>query len=744
MAIFHPAERPRGLRHLRHLRPLALAALLLAACEAPLPPPATPSPPEPPPPATATAPTPPPGPTPPVARAVPTTVKIHGHELVDEYAWLRNKGTPEVVAYLEAENAYTTAQLKGTEPLQETLYQEMKARIQETDQTAPYKDGDYFYYTRYEEGKQYPIHCRKRKSLDAPEVVILDLNEIAKREKFVSVGPTAVSDDGNLYAYGLDTTGFRQYVLHVKDLRKNELLAESIPRVDSVAFAKGKAQILYTVEDATTKRPHRLYRHEIGKGKGGEDADPLLFDEKDERFDLEVSRSQDREVLFAESHSKTSSEVRWVRADHPDGKLAVVLPREPDHEYEVEHRGQRFYVRTNCGGRNFRLVTTKVGDASREHWKEIVPHRPAVMLEGVEVFKGFTVLHEREGGLQRLRLLDDKDREILASVPFPEKVSSIRRADNAEWDPPAYRARYESPITPVSIYDYDVKKKTLTLKKRDVVKGYDPARYEVERTEATASDGVKVPVTLVRRRDVERKGPSPALLYAYGSYGISVPLGFSGGRVSLLDRGLVFALAHIRGGGDLGKPWHDHGRMMEKRNTFTDFVAVAEDLIRRGVTASDRLAIQGASAGGLLMGAVVNLRPDLFKAVVAGVPFVDVINTMLDETLPLTVGEFEEWGNPKVKEQYEYMVTYSPYDNLAKKAYPAILVRSAYNDSQVMYWEPAKYVARLRALKTDQNPLYLRMNMEPAGHGGASGRYSRLRETAFDYAFVLTELGITK
>jgi oligopeptidase B len=384
-----------------------------------------------------------------------------------------------------------------------------------------------------------------------------------------------------------------------------------------------------------------------------------------------------------------------------------------------------------------------VGDGDRAHWKEIVPHRPGVMLEQVDVFKGFTVLREREGGLPRLRILDDKDREIVASVPFPEKVAAIRRGANAEWDTPFYRARYESPITPESVYDYDVAKKTLTLKKRETVNGYDPARYEIERTEVAASDGVKIPVTLVRKKEPKRGGPGPMLLYSYGSYGFPLQVTFSSHRVSLLDRGVTFAMAHIRGGGDLGKAWHDHGRMMEKRNTFTDFVAVAEDLIRRGVTAPDRLAIQGGSAGGLLMGAVTNLRPDLFKAVLAQVPFVDVVNTMLDESLPLTVNEFEEWGNPKIKEQYDYMMTYSPYDNLARKAYPAMLVRSSYNDSQVMYWEPAKYVAKLRTLKTDTNPLYLDLKMEPAGHGGASGRYSKIRDVAFDYAFILTELGVT-
>ncbi len=675
---------------------------------------------------------------------VPRVDHIHGYERADDYAWLRNKDSPEVLSYLAAENAYTAARLAPLAPLREALYGEMIARIQEEDTTVPYREGDYLYYTRYEPGKQYAIYCRKKKSLDAPEAVILDLNEVGKTEKFVALGQSAVSDDGGLFAYTLDTTGFRQYVLHVKDLRTGQALPESVPRVDAVVFAKGKRQLLYVVEDATAKRPYRLYRHAVGKDQGGEQADALVYEEKDERFDLDVYRSQDRALIFAASQSKTTSEVRWLRADAPEGKLTVVAPREADHQYEVEHRGDRFYLRTNSGGRNFRMVTAPVLDPKRAAWKEIVPHRAEVMIEGFEVFKGFTVLHEREGGLQRLRILDDKDRETTAAVPFPESVSSIRASTNAEWDPSFYRARYESPVTPLSVYDYDVKKKALTLRKRDEVHGYDPARYEVLRTEATASDGAKIPLTLLRARGVKRDGPSPTLLYAYGSYGISTPLTFSPPRVSLLDRGVVYAMAHIRGGGEMGKQWHDHGRMMEKKNTFTDFIAAAEELIHRGVTSPDRLAISGGSAGGLLMGAVVNLRPDLFKAVVASVPFVDVINTMLDESLPLTVGEFEEWGNPKIKEQYDYMLSYSPYDNLARKAYPAMLVKTSYNDSQVMYWEPAKYVARMRALKTDQNPLYLHVNMDPAGHGGPSGRYSKLRDTAFEYAFVLSELGIEK
>jgi oligopeptidase B len=511
------------------------------------------------------------------------------------------------------------------------------------------------------------------------------------------------------------------------------------------------------VEDPVSKRPHRLYRHVLGqdKARGGgaasaasPAADPLLYEEKDEMFTLEVKRSRSQDFIFVTSASKTSSEVRFARADQPQGALGVIAPRERDHEYYVDHRGKLFYIRTNAGGRNFRLVTAKVGDAGRAGragWKEIVPHRDAVMLEGVEVFAGHTILREREGGVPELRVLDDKDRTIAARVPLPEPIHALFSEENAEFAAQTYRFNYQSPITPSSVYDYDVRTGGLTLKKREeVLSGYDPAGYAVERLYARAADGVQIPISLVYKKGLSAGGKHPMLLYGYGSYGASVPASFNSNRVSLLDRGVVFAIAHVRGGGELGKAWHDQGRMMAKRNTFTDFIACAERLIELGWTAKERLVIQGKSAGGLLMGAVTNMRPDLWKAVIAQVPFVDVINTMLDESLPLTVGEFEEWGNPKIKEQYDAMIAYSPYDNIARRPYPDMLVQTSYNDSQVMYWEPAKYVARLRAMKTSDNPLLFKINMQPAGHGGQSGRYDRLRETAFEYAFILAELGISR
>jgi oligopeptidase B len=737
--------------------PHLLVAAALASCTA-APPPEAPLPVSAPPEApltTAAAPAPAPvsglDPTPPVARKEPKIERIHGYERADEYAWLRNKGSPDVLGYLSSESAYTDAMMKPTEALQEALYKEMLGRIKETDQTVPYKKGNAYYYTRTEEGKQYPIHCRKLGRLDAPEEVLIDLNEIGKTEKFVGLGPMDVSDDGNLFAYGLDTTGFRQFVLRVKDLRTGAQLPDRVERITSVAFARDNRTLFYVVEDPVSKRAHRLYRHVLGQGaaKGPSAASPpadaLLYEEKDEMFDLDVERSSSQEFIFVTSASKTSSEVRHLRADRPDSALTLIAPRERDHEYYVDHRGKLFYIRENSTGRNFRLVTAKVGDNGRAGWKEIVPHRDAVMLENVQVFAGHTVLREREGGLQQLRVLDDKDRPLVDRIPLPEPIYALFPERNEEYASSIFRFNYQSPVTPSSVYDYDVRTRALTLKKRVEVRGgYDPARYEVQRLHASAADGTQIPISLVYRKGISPDGKTPTLLYGYGAYGFSVPTAFIPNRVSLLERGVVFAMAHVRGGGELGKPWHDKGRMMAKRNTFTDFITCAEHLIKLGWATKDRLAIQGGSAGGLLMGAVTNMRPDLWKAVVAAVPFVDVMNTMLDASLPLTVSEFEEWGNPKIKEQYDAMITYSPYDNIARKDYPAILVETSYNDSQVMYWEPAKYVARLRAMKTDKNPLLFKINMQPAGHGGQSGRYNRLRENAFEFAFILTQLGIPR
>jgi oligopeptidase B len=676
-------------------------------------------------------------PEPPVAKKVPRQTGLHGEPRGDDYFWLREKDTPEVLAYLEAENAYTDAVMKPTTAFQETLYREILGRIKETDLSVPYRKGDYFYYTRTEEGKQYPIHCRKKGSLSASEEVTLDLNELAKGEKFLSLGAFEVSDDGHLLAYSLDITGFRQYTLYVKDLRTGQLGPERIPKTTSVTWASDNRTLFYGVEDAA-KRPYRIYRHALRSAD-----DELVYEETDPRFYLWAGRSRSKEFIFVSSDSMTTSEVRYLRANEPTASPQMIAPRENEHEYSVDHHGDRFYIRTNSGGRNFRLVTAPVTDPRRENWKELVPHRDTIMLEGVDLFEGHAVLRERRNALPEIRVRDLTTGKF-HRVEFPEPVYAVFPQNNPEFHTNTYRFSYQSLTTPSSIYDYDVRTRERTLLKQEpVLGGYDPTRYKSERLYARAADGKKIPISLVYSKGMRRNGRNPLLLTGYGAYGAPAAATFSSARVSLLDRGVVWALAHIRGGGDLGKKWHDQGRMMAKKNTFTDFIAVAEHLVTRRYTSPDRLVIEGGSAGGLLMGAVTNMRPDLFKAVVSHVPFVDVLNTMSDATLPLTVIEYEEWGNPKVKEQYDYMKGYCPYTNLQRKAYPAMLVRTSLNDSQVMYWEPAKYVARLRALKTDRNPLLFRIIMA-GGHGGPSGRYNHLRETAFNYAFILTQLGITK
>jgi oligopeptidase B len=675
---------------------------------------------------------------PPTAKKVRKASTLHGQPWADDYFWLRDKPNPEVAAYLEAENAYTDAVMRPTQALQEALYEEMLGHIKETDVSVPYREGGYFYYSRTEEGKQYPTYCRKKGGLDAPEEVTLDLNELAKGQKFMAIGAYTVTDDGNMLAYTTDNTGFREYTLHVKDLRTGELRPESAEKVASVAWANDGQTLFYTTDDPA-KRPYRLYRLRLGSPLPGD----LVYEEKDELFRVGVGRSRSKGYIFLGSGSLTTSEVRYVPADQPTAEWKVVAPRRHEHEYDVDHHGDRFYIRTNDKGRNFRLVTAPVSDPRPENWTEVVPHRPDVMLEGIELFRNHYVLLEREKGLPEFRVADLRT-GASHLVEFPEPAYSAFSGANAEFDTPVFRYTYQSLVTPSSVFDYDMDKRSSTLlKEQPVPGGFDRANYASERLFGTAKDGVKVPISLVYRKGLKRDGTAPMLLTGYGAYGYPYPVMFSSNRLALLDRGVSFAIAHIRGGGEMGKAWHDQGRMMNKKNTFTDFIAAAEFLVAEKYTAKDRLAIEGGSAGGLLMGAVTNMRPDLFKAVVSRVPFVDVINTMVDASLPLTAGEWEEWGDPRKKPDYEYMLAYSPYDQIAAKAYPALLVKTSFNDSQVMYWEPAKYVARLRSVKTDQNPLLLKTNMA-AGHGGASGRYDYLREVAFDYAFVLTQLGLTK
>ena len=686
-------------------------------------------------------------PQPPVAPRHPTQSVQHGDTRIDDYAWLRNKDTPEVLSYLHAENAYTQSVMQPTVALQKQLYGEFLSRIQQTDQTPPTRRGGYLYYSRTEEDKQYPIYCRKLDLLpDAIEEVVLDLNVLAQDESFLALGDFELSDDGNLLAYSLDTTGFRQYTLHVKDLRTREVLPDSAEKVTSVAWAADGLTLLYTVEDAA-KRSYRLYRHALGS-----DDDALAFEERDERFSLEISRTRSKAYLLLTSGSHTTSEVRFVPADTPGAELSVIADRRDGHEYYVDHRGALFFIRTNDRGRNFRIVTAEVTAPDEAHWHELIGASDSVMLEDLAVFDSFFVVHEREDGIAQLRvteLTDPPDAGAKAPVAqnphriaLPEPVHEVYAEENPEASADRYRFSYESLTTPDTYYDYRVETRELDLiKQKAVLGGYDASRYVAERAHARAADGAEIPISLVYRKDLQKQ-PHPMLLTGYGAYGYPLSTTFSYTRISLLDRGVVYAIAHVRGGGELGKRWHDGGRMLHKQNTFSDFIAVAEQLIGEGRTRNDLLAIEGGSAGGLLIGAVVNARPDLFEAALLDVPFVDVINTMSDASLPLTVGEYEEWGNPSNADEYRYMRQYSPYDNLRAQPYPALLVKTSYNDSQVMYWEPAKYVARLRALGAGkERPLLLWVNMA-GGHGGASGRYDQLLERAFDFAFVLQELHV--
>lgn len=677
---------------------------------------------------------------PPMAVKKPKTDSIHGDARVDEYHWLREKESPEVVAYLNAENAYTDAMTADSKAFEKTLYDEMLARIQETDLSVPYQFGGYFYYTRTEEGRQYPIYCRKHQTLEAEEEVTLDVNALAEGHAFASLGVYAVSDDAQLLAYTLDVTGFREYTLYVKNLATGEMLSDKIEKVNEVVWAADNKTLFYTQEDAA-KRPYCLYRHALGAAD-----DALVFEETDALYHVWAQRSRSRQFVFFGSSSSTADEVKFLPADAPDAAPTLILARELEHEYSADHRGELFYIRTNKGATNFRLVTAPVTSPGPENWTELVAHRPAVMLENVSLFADHAVISEREDALPHLNVLDLTTNQP-HRIAFDEAVYSVygdvNRSSgdaNPEFETKTYRFRYQSFVTPSSVYDYDMDAQTrVLLKQTPVLGGYDSSLYVSERLWAIADDGARVPISLVSKKGVAK--PAPLLLSGYGSYGISSPVAFNSNRLSLLDRGVIFAVAHIRGGGEMGKAWHDAGKMKQKQTTFTDFIACAEHLVREKYTSPEKLIVTGGSAGGLLMGAVTNMKPELMAAVVSYVPFVDVLNTMLDDTLPLTVGEYLEWGNPNVADEYAVMKTYCPYTNLEAKSYPALLVKTSLNDSQVMYWEPAKYVAKLRTLKTDTNPLLLKTNMG-GGHGGSSGRYDALKEVAFDYAWMLGVWGI--
>ena len=677
--------------------------------------------------------------TPPVAAVRPHRFDEHGNVRVDQYYWLRDRDNPEVIKYLQDENAYTKAVMAHTEALQARLFEELKGRVRQDDQSVPYRRGNYFYYTRLVEGKDYPIYARKRGSLDAPEEIMIDGNVLGAGKGFFQVRGWQVSSTEDLLAFAVDTLGRRISTIRFKNLRTGEMLRDVIPRVTgNLTWAEDNRTLFYTKQDSVTLRPSRVYRHELGTDVS---ADKLVFDDTDETHYTSVFKTKSREYLLIESWQTMSTEYYYIPARRPDAPLRVVIPRERGHEYYVDHLGDDFYIRTNDHATNFRLMRTPVARPGRDNWQEVVPHRTDALLEGFELFKDFLVLSERRNGLTELHVrpwsgLGEH------SLDFGEPAYVAYLTTNAELDTPLLRFGYESMTTPTSTYDYNMATRQKALLKRDeVLGGFDPANYVTERLYTTARDGARVPVSLVYRKTTVR--PAPLLLYGYGSYGYSTEPEFSPDLLSLLDRGFAFAIAHVRGGEEMGRSWYEDGKLLHKKNTFTDFIDVADDLVRRGYTTPDRLFAQGASAGGLLMGAVTNMRPELFKGVIAGVPYVDVITTMMDASIPLTTGEYDEWGNPNDTTYYRYMLSYSPYDNVERKAYPNLLITTGLHDSQVQYFEPAKWTARLRAMKTNNNRLILRTNME-AGHGGSSGRYKRWHDVAFEYAFLLDLAGLER
>ena len=671
----------------------------------------------------------------PVARREPHVTRIHGYTLNDDYFWLRDRDNPDVLKHLEAENAYTAAVMQPTRALQDTLYGEMLGRIKQTDLSVPSRIGDHFYYSRTEEGKQYPFMCRRKGSMEGAEEVLLDLNALAQGHTYLGVGAFVVSDDGRWLAYSVDTTGYRQYTLHVKDLQTGALLAETIDRVGTVVWATDNRTFFYTTEERVSTRSDRVWRHVVG---GSSD---LVYEEADDLFDVSVGRSLDKQVIFIGSSSKTSTEQRFLPSNDPAGAFRMILPREKGHEYDVDHYEGRFYIRTNKDAKNFRVVAAPPEDPSEGNWRPFLDHQPGVKIAGLTFFVGHAVVSEREGGLTFLRVIDMRSRES-HRIATEESDYALSLAANPEFETNTVRFTYQSMVTPSSVYDYrmDTRERTL-LKRQEVLGGYDASAYEARRIWSVSRDGTRVPISLVYRKGTPMDGRAPLLLYAYGSYGASMAPAFSSSRLSLLDRGVIYALAYVRGGGELGEEWREQGRMMQKMNTFTDFVDCADHLVKNKYTSADRLVIQGGSAGGLLAGAVANMRPDLFRAVVAQVPFVDVLNTMLDASLPLTTSEYIEWGNPNDEAAFDYIRQYSPYDNVTAQNYPAMLVHVSLNDSQVPYWEGAKLVAKIRATTTGDNPVLLKANLG-AGHGGASGRYDALHETAFTYAFVLWQVGL--
>ncbi|MBD2212507.1 S9 family peptidase [Nostoc linckia FACHB-104] len=675
---------------------------------------------------------------PPVADKHPEVLELHGDRRIDNYFWLRDVDNPQVIAYLEAENSYTAAMMQHTEALQTKLYNEMLARIKETDLSVPYRKDNYYYYLRTEEGKDYPIYCRKKDNLSAPEEILLDENALAKEHEFFSLGVFDISPNHQILAYSVDTSGSEQYTLFFLDLTTNQLLSETIPDTYfSFAWANDNKTVFYTkIDDAN--RPYQLFRHTLGTSP---DADVLLYEEADELYHLYVDKTRSQAYILMSLRSSITTEVHYLDANHPQGNWQLIHPRTTGMEYDVDHHSDYFYIVTNDEATNFKLIKTLVASPSKENWQTVIPHQEDVLLTGISLFANHLVIYERKGGLETARVQNLTTGEE-SNITFPEPTYEFYEGNNPEFNTTILRFHYTSFITPQSVFDYNMETQQRELKKEtEVLGGYDRTQYQSEWLMATAEDGTKIPISIVYKQGIKKDSQNPLLLTGYGAYGSSYPATFSSNRLTLLDRGIVFAIAHIRGGEEMGRKWYEDGKFLQKKNTFTDFIACAEYLIDEKWTASDRLIITGGSAGGLLMGAVMNLRPELFKAVVAHVPFVDVVTTILDTSLPLSAMEWEEWGNPNDPVYYDYMKSYSPYDNVEAKDYPDMLITAGLNDSRVKYWEPAKWTAKLRELKTDNNILLLKTNMG-AGHSGASGRYESLRELAFEYAFILDRLGL--
>ena len=681
----------------------------------------------------------------PIASKRPHEITQHGHTRMDHYYWMRDKNDPETMKHLRAESDYLEELMQHTKPLQEKLFHEMKARIKEDDSTVPEKRGGYFYYERHEEGKQYPIFCRRHGSLGAAEEVLLDQNELAEGKTFCSVGAFSISTDGNKLAYSVDFGGREIYTLHIKDLKSGELYPEAIENTSGSAYEHGGVEwandnetVFYTTLDEA-QRPHKLFSHNVGTDAT---QDKLIVHEDDETYFLFMFKTRDDAYIMTYHYSTTTREMRFLPADHPAESLRVIQPRIQGLEYFAAHHNGKFFIVHNDNAKNFKLSVTTVDQPEKDNWREVIPHRADVLVDGVDTFEDFIVVTERKGGLKQLRISGSDGLENAHYVHFPEPAYNVYLEANPEFKTDRLRFKYSSLITPNSVIDYRIATGEWELKKEDEIpSGYDKTQYVSERIHATASDGTQVPISIVYKKGLQKDGSNPALLYGYGSYGATIDATFSSNRFSLLDRGFVFAIGHIRGGSDMGRGWYEDGKMKNKRNTFTDFIACAEHLIKDGFTSTQKLAIMGGSAGGLLVGACVTMRPDLFKAVICKVPFVDVVTTMNDPSIPLTTLEYDQWGNPEDKEYYEYMLSYSPYDNIRAAEYPHMLITTGLNDPRVAYWEPAKFAAKLREMKTDDNLIMLYTNYD-SGHAGASGRYDYLKEVAQDYAFLIDKLEI--